>query len=86
MAPPIMSFPIFQTTIATTAQNRFSLALVQHIAQAAGTGNVAVSPLGIVAALALAMGGANGITKETFGEVLFGTTGHIDRAETAFAG
>lgn len=79
------SFPVFQTTTATTAQNRFSLNLLQHLAQADSTGNVVISPLGVLAALALAMGGTGSTTKAAFEQILFGSTANIERAEDAFA-
>ncbi|WP_046245697.1 serpin family protein [Hymenobacter terrenus] len=68
-----MSFPPSHSTSAQiTAQNRFGLALVQQVAQAAGTDNVFLSPLGVLAALALAMGGAAGATRAAFAKTLFG--------------
>ncbi|GAB3726994.1 serpin family protein [Hymenobacter agri] len=79
------SFTIFQTSAATSAQIRVGLELVQ-LAAADASGNVALSPLGIVAALALLISGADGKTRTALGEVLFGPGANLERAETSFAG
>lgn len=67
------------------AQNQFGLALVQRVAREAGAANVFLSPLGVTAALALAMAGAAGPTRATLAETLFGTPDAPDAAEAALA-
>lgn len=78
-------FPIFQTTTAITAQNAFSIKLLQTLNEADKRGNVLVSPLGILAALALAMDGTGGATKAAFEQVLFGNNTNPERAAGTFA-
>jgi serpin B len=79
------AFPIFQTTTATTAQNQFGINLLQQLVQADSQANIVVSPLGALAALALAMSAAGGITKAALGQLLFGAVPNMERAESAFA-
>jgi serine protease inhibitor len=79
-------FPIFQTTAATSAQLHFSLGLLQRATAADTASNVALSPLGVVAALALLVQGADSTTKTALGNALFGAGANLERAETAFAG
>lgn len=68
-----------------STQNRFGLALVRQVAQAAGSANVFLSPLGVLAALTLAMGGAAGATRAAFATTLFGEGPAADDAEEALA-
>jgi serpin B len=70
---------------ATTAQISFGLALIRGVAQAADTLNVTLSPLGVVAALALAMGGAGGATRAAFAETLFGSSEKSAASKASFA-
>ena len=80
------AFPLFQANTTTAAQIRFSLELL-HLTVAADTSkNVAISPLGILAALALVLHGADGATKTALADVLFGVGTNTERAEAAFAG
>ncbi|MBF9222331.1 serpin family protein [Hymenobacter ruricola] len=67
-----------------TAQHRFDLNLVREVAQH-GSGNFTVSPLGVLAALSLAMNGAGGTTHQEFGNVLFGSLGDASGAVAAVA-
>jgi serpin B len=78
-------FPIFQTTTATTAQNAFSLKLLQTLTETDKRSNVLVSPLGVLAALALAMVGTGGATKAAFEQALFGNNTNPERAAGTFA-
>ncbi|MDO7845942.1 serpin family protein [Hymenobacter sp. M29] len=79
------AFPIFQTTTANTAQLQFSLKLLQQVAKSDDKGPVALSPLGVLAALALVLAGSDGPTQAAFQQVLFGATSNPARAEKAFA-
>jgi serpin B len=80
------AFPTFQTNAATEAQCRFGLNLVRLAAASTTSGNVAVSPIGVLAAFALALSGACGSTRVELAAVLFGPSNNIERAEAAFAG
>jgi len=62
---------------------QFGLGLVQRVAQGT-TSNVAVSPLGVLAALALALNGAGGTTRKELGQALFDSTEDMAAAEAAF--
>ncbi|HEX8656727.1 MAG TPA: serpin family protein [Hymenobacter sp.] len=77
--PPVPSNP------AITAQISFGLALVRRLAQAADAPNVTLSPLGVVAALALSMSGAGGATRAAFAETLFDSSEGPAASETSFA-
>ena len=79
------TFPVFQTTTTTAAQTRFGLQLLQQVAQAAGEGTVAVSPLGVLAGLALVLAGAGGTTRAALKQVLFGAAPDLATAEKTFA-
>ncbi|GAA4047518.1 serpin family protein [Hymenobacter glaciei] len=80
------AFPIFQTDFTTVAQTASSLELLQLAVAADTEKNVAISPLGILAALALLARGADGPTKAALSDVLFGVGANTERAENAFSG
>lgn len=80
------AFPIFQTNSAIAAQTHFSLELLQRAIETDTSKNVAISPLGILVALALVLHGADGATKTALADVLFGIGANTERAESAFAG
>ncbi|MBO2007731.1 serpin family protein [Hymenobacter negativus] len=69
--------------VAPTVQHRFDLNLVRAVAQSS-SGNFTVSPLGVLAALTLALNGADGATRKEFENVLFGSADAPD-AVAAFA-
>ncbi|MBD2766717.1 serpin family protein [Hymenobacter sp. BT664] len=74
-----------QASASRTAQTTFSLALVRRVAQLSDNSTVVLSPLGILAALALVMSGAGGATQAALAETLFGSSQDSAASATGFA-